>query len=257
MSAFDTTRLTLNGVETVVLSAGAGEPLVFLHGGGTVEGFDCFLPLAERFRLIAPYHPGFGLSGDDPTISSIGDYVRHYLDLFQVLEVDRLVLVGHSWGGWLATMIATGHPERVRRLILAAPYGLDAPGHPLANIPAMSPDQILASLTRDASVFAGKVPVPLDDAFVAAQARELQSGGRVMPGPYDPALEARLERLTMPTLLLWGDDDKIVPVEHARVWEPLLPNGRSIVFAETGHLLFHENPEAVAAVRDFAEETPY
>jgi pimeloyl-ACP methyl ester carboxylesterase len=153
-------------------------------------------------------------------------------------------------------MIATGHPERVRRLILAAPYGLDAPGHPLANIPAMSPDQILAALTRDPGVFAGKVPAPLDDAFVAAQARELQSAGRVMPGPYDPALAARLERLTMPTLLLWGDDDKIVPVEHAWVWEPLLPNARSIVFAETGHLLFHEKPETVAAVLAFAEEDP-
>jgi pimeloyl-ACP methyl ester carboxylesterase len=256
MGGFDTTRLVLNGVDTTVLTAGAGEPLVFLHGGGTVEGFDCFLPLAERFRLIAPYHPGFGLSGDDPTISSIDDYVRHYLDLFRVLEVDELVLCGHSWGGWLATLIASGHPEPVRRLILAAPYGLDAPGHPLANIPAMSPDEILAALTRDPSVFAGKVPTPLDDAFAAAQARELGSAGSVMPGPFDPTLAPRLERLTMPTLLLWGDDDKIVPVEHADVWAPQLPHGRSIMFPETGHLLFHENPAAVAAVLAFASETP-
>jgi pimeloyl-ACP methyl ester carboxylesterase len=256
MSSFDTTHLAVNGVDTAVLSAGEGEPLVFLHGGGTVEGFDCFLPLAERFRLIAPYHPGFGLSGDDPTITSIDDYVRHYLDLFEALEIDRLVLFGHSWGGWLSTMIASGHPERVRRLILAAPYGLDAPGHPLANIPAMSPDQILAALTSDPSVFAGKIPVPLDDAFAAAQGRELQSAGKVMPGPYDPTLAARIDRLTMPTLLLWGNDDQIVPVEHAQVWEPLLPNGRSIVFAGVGHLLFHEHPEAVAAALAFAQETP-
>ena len=95
------------------------------------------------------------------------------------------MLFGHSWGGWLATLIATGHPERVRRLILAAPYGLDAPGHPLANIPAMTPEQILAALTRDPTVFAGKVPVPLDDAFAAAQARELGSAGSVMPGRFD------------------------------------------------------------------------
>ena len=99
MGGFDTTRLVLNGVDTAVLTAGGGEPLVFLHGGGTVEGFDCFLPLAEQFRLIAPYHPGFGLSGDDPTISSIDDYVRHYLDLFRVLEVDGSCCSGTRGAG--------------------------------------------------------------------------------------------------------------------------------------------------------------
>jgi pimeloyl-ACP methyl ester carboxylesterase len=256
MSSLDVMQLVVDGVDTAVLTAGEGEPLVFLHGGGTVEGFDCFLPLADRFRLVAPYHPGFGLSGDDPRIGSIDDYVRHYLRLFDALGIETMVLFGHSWGGWLAALLATEHPQRVRRLVLAAPYGLDAPGHPLANIPAMTPDEILAALTDDPSVFVGKVPVPLDDAFAAAQGRELQSAGRVMPGPFDPTLAERLHLLTMPTLLLWGDQDKIVPAAHAAVWEPLLPNGRSTVFAGRGHLLFHEDPEAVAAVRAFAEGSP-
>ena len=256
MSSLDTTQLVVDGVDTTVLTAGEGEPLVFLHGGGTVEGFDCFLPLAEHFRLVVPYHPGFGLSGDDPRIGSIDDYVQHYVNLFDVLGIETMVLFGHSWGGWLATRFASEHPQRVRRLVLAAPYGLDAPGHPLANIPAMTPEQILAALTRDPTVFAGKVPVPLDEAFTAAQGRELQSAGRVMPGPFDPALAERLPLLTMPTLLLWGDEDEIVPAAHAAVWEPLLPNGRSTVFAARGHLLFHEDADAVAAVRAFAEASP-
>jgi pimeloyl-ACP methyl ester carboxylesterase len=256
MSGFDTIRLRIDGVDTAVLSAGEGEPFVFLHGGGTVEGFDCFLPLAARFRVLAPYHPGFGLSGDDPRITSIDDYVRHYLALFEALEIDRFVLAGHSWGGWLAATIASGNAERVRRLILAAPYGLEEPNHFLANIPAMTPAEILTALTRDPRVFAGRVPEPLDDAFAAAQGRELQSAGRVMPGPFDPTLAPRLERLTMPTLLLWGDDDQIVPVEHAAVWRPLLPNASSTVFPEIGHLLFHEDPEPVAAMLAFAEQTP-
>ena len=115
---------------------------MFLHGGGTVEGFDCFLPLAERFRLVVPYHPGFGLSGDrhrDRAASTTTSVTTS--DLFAALGIDRLVLFGHSWGGWVAATFAAAHPERVRGLVLAAPYGLDAPASPLANIPAMSPDR--------------------------------------------------------------------------------------------------------------------
>ena len=63
--------------------AGEGDPLVFLHGAGTVTGFDALLPLAERFRLIVPFHPGFGPSADDPTVDDIHDYRRHYLDLLR------------------------------------------------------------------------------------------------------------------------------------------------------------------------------
>ena len=256
MTDFELTRLDVDGVDTAVLTAGAGEPLVFFHGGGTVEGFDCLLPLAERFRLVVPYHPGFGLSGDAPAIQSVDDYVRHYVDLLAALRVDELVLVGHSLGAWLAATFAAAHPERVRRLVLVAPYGLDSPAHPLANIPAMSPDEILAALTNDPTVFAGKVPVPLDETFIAAQGRELQSVGRVMPGPFDPALEARLANLTMPVLVLWGDDDRIVPVGHAEAWEAALPSADREVFAGRGHLLLHEAPESVAAMSAFAAERP-
>ncbi len=256
MESFELTHFTIGAVETAVLTAGAGEPLVFLHGGGTVEGFDCFLPLAERFRVVVPYHPGFGLSGDPIGIDSVDDYVRHYVNLFAALGIERLVLFGHSWGGWVAATFAAAHPERMRGLVLAAPYGLDAPDHPLANISAMSAAQILASLTKDPAVFAGKVPVPLDERFVAAQLRELQSAGRVMPGPFDPTLERKLADLTMPVLLLWGDDDQIVPVEHAEVWQESLAHCSAIVFPDKGHLLFHEDPEAVAAVSAFAKELP-
>jgi pimeloyl-ACP methyl ester carboxylesterase len=201
-----------------------------------------------------PYHPGFGLSGDAKGIESVDDYVRHSFDLLAALGIDRLVLFGHSLGGWFAVRFAAAHPERVRRLVLAAPYGLEAPAHPPANVGAMSPDQILAALTNDPTVFAGKVPVPLDAPFIAAQARELQSAGRVLPGPFDPALEGQLGGVTMPVLLLWGDDDKIVPVGHAEVWKAALPNARDVIFAGRGHLLFHEDPTAVAAVMAFAEE---
>ena len=79
MSKFVREELTVDGVKTVVYSAGKGEPLVLFHGAGTVDGFDFAEQWAEKFRVIVPYHPGFGESGDDPAITEIHDYVMHYL----------------------------------------------------------------------------------------------------------------------------------------------------------------------------------
>jgi pimeloyl-ACP methyl ester carboxylesterase len=252
MADFRHEQVDVDGRSTAVLTAGAGEPLVFFHGGGIVEGFDCFLPLAERFRLLVPFHPGFGATADEPSVESSRDLTRHYLALFDVLGIETTVLAGHSLGGWIAASFALEHPGRVRRLVLTSPYGLDVPGHPLANVFALAPAEVYGVLTRDPTVFEGKIPVPLDDAFLAARAREGQAVGRVVPGPFDPTLHGRLGRLTMPTLLLWGDDDQVVPVGHAPVWEAALPNAQCRVFAGRGHLLFHEDPAAVEAIEAFA-----
>jgi pimeloyl-ACP methyl ester carboxylesterase len=255
MAAFAEERHDIRGIETVVLTAGEGEPLVFFHGAGTVTGFDALLPLAERFRLVVPHHPGFGLSADDPTVSRIEDLARHYLDLFDLLGIRDLSLVGQSMGGYLATTFAIDHAERIRRLVLAAPLGLRVPDHPTTDIFTIPGEEILDHLAADPTVFAGKVPDPPTPEFLAQSFRETTAAARILwERPYDPRLQKWLHRLTMPTLLLWGDADRIIPVEQIDVWAEHVRGAERRTLPGVGHLLFDESPDAVTAVADFVGE---
>ena len=108
------------------------------------------------------------------------------------------------------------------------------------------------ALTNDPSVFAGRVPAGPDPEFDAARALEGEWMGRFVPGPFDPDVPVKLEQLDVPTLIVWGDDDRIVPVEHLATWQAALPRARVEVFRGLGHLLFHEHAAAVDAIGDFA-----
>ena len=112
MSKFVREKHTIDGVETVVYTAGKGKPLVYFHGAGTVDGFDFAEAWTDRFRVIVPFHPGFGESGDDPALTEPHDYVMHYLELFDALKLETINLVGISFGGYLAAKFAIEHGHR-------------------------------------------------------------------------------------------------------------------------------------------------
>jgi pimeloyl-ACP methyl ester carboxylesterase len=250
-TALQTELLDVGGRATAVITGGGGEPLVYFHGGGIVEGFDPFVALAERFRFVAPLMPGFGATAADPPIGGIDGLVEHTARTLDLLGVERFGLLGHSLGGWLAASFAAAHGERVRRLVLHAPYGMDVRGHPLANTRAMARAELYSTLTRDPSIFAGRVPSGEDPQFDAARALEGRALGGLVPGPFDPALPAKLAHIAMPTLLIWGDDDQIVPPGHLASWEAALPHARSHVAEGVGHLIWHEHPPVFELVADF------
>jgi pimeloyl-ACP methyl ester carboxylesterase len=256
MGDLRTELVDVNGRRTEVIAGGAGEPLVFMHGGGIVEGFDCFAPLAERFRFLAPQMPGFGRSALAPRIRSIDELVDHNARLFDELGIGSFTLVGHSLGGWVAASFAAAHPDRVRTLTVAAPYGLDVPSAPIANVREMGPGELYTALTNDPSVFEGRLPDGPDEAFEDARASEGQSVSGFVPGPFDPSLAPKLARLSMPMLIQWGDDDRIVPVGHLPAWRAALPGAAVDVYAGVGHLLYHEHRSAVDALAAMAERAP-
>jgi pimeloyl-ACP methyl ester carboxylesterase len=251
MAAFTEERHDINGIDTAVLTAGEGAPLVFFHGGGTMTGFDALLPLAENARLIVPQHPGFGTSVDDPSIDSLQDYHLHYLDLFERMGLEEISLAGHSMGGALAAWFTIQQPGRVRRLALAAPWGLRAPECPTVDIFSIPDEQILGYLIHDLTPYEG-MPMPPPPEFLADRYREATSLARVLwKRPYDLKLQKWLHRIATPTLVVWGDVDRLIPIAQAPIWAEHIPNAEVRAIAGAGHLLFDEKPEAVAAVAEF------
>jgi pimeloyl-ACP methyl ester carboxylesterase len=253
-SFFKREEITVAGVKTVFLTAGKGEPLVFLHGGGTFHGFDFAKPWAERFKVYLPFHPGFGESGDDPHLSSMQDYVMHYCELFDRLELDRVNLVGFSLGGWLAATFATQQARRLKRLVLVAPAGLKVPEAPSVDLFSIPGEKIPEMLVYDFDVIKPHLPAGFDVDFTVDRFREITTVARVAwERLHDPKLPRWLHRINVPTLLVYGDEDRIIPAAQATHWAKLIPGAQVKTFAKAGHLVLDEKPEAVEAVQRFLQ----
>ena len=243
--------ITVHGLPVEVLEAGQGEPLCFLHGGGIIEGVDFLAALADRFHVCAPLLPGYGRSEPNLQLTSRETVANHLAAVLDALGLDKVHLAGHSLGGWRAASFASLHAARVNRLALAAPFGMDVPGHPIFNMMVATPAERREVLTSDPNVWLGRVPTGPDPAFDAARAKEHQAMGRFSPGPADQALPGVVASIAAKTLVLWGGHDRLIPVAHAVEWAKLLPNAKVRVFDGAGHLFFHERPEAVEELAKF------
>ncbi|HYC15284.1 MAG TPA: alpha/beta hydrolase [Stellaceae bacterium] len=250
--AFKREELSVNGIKTVMLTAGKGEPLMLWHGAGTFHGFDFALPWAEHFRVLIPFHPGFGLSADDPSITGIHDYVMHYVELLDQLGLASVNLVGFSLGGYIAASFAAEHGHRIRKLVLVAPAGLRVPEHPMVDLFRVPPEQVPGYLVANMEVLLPHLPKGPDIDFMVERYRESTSLARVAwERSYDPKLPKWLHRLRMPTLLVWGNQDRLIPVGQAAAWAKLIPDARIRSFDHAGHLVLDESPDSVRAITDF------
>ncbi len=256
MTQFTRRTLRVNGVETVLLEAGNGPPLVYLHGAGTVTGFDFAAAWTRKFRVLLPYHPGFGPSADDPTIDEIHDYVLHYAELFDQLGLEQARLVGQSMGGFIATKFAVEHRHRVEKLALVCPIGLPVPAeHATVNFLAVPPQDLPALLAHDVHSVLKHLPVgePPPE-FIAERMKEAVTAGRVLGDgqrTFDAKLPRYLHRLTMPTLLIWGKSDRLTPTAQHTTWAKALPKATVRLFDNAGHVVLDEAPAAAEAIANF------
>ena len=245
----------VNGAVITVHTAGQGTPVVYLHGGGTWHGLGFTSGLTDRFKVYLPHHPGFGLSEDNATIASIADCVEHYETVFDTLNLQRVHLIGSSLGGRIAAEFAARYPNRVSKLVLAAPAGLTVADHPLPDLSTIAPQDFPSYLVKDMQVLLPFLPNGPDEEFMSMRVRE---GGAVMhllgqTGLDNPNMPELLQRISAPTLILWGRLDRILPVGQAEHWKNNIAGAEIKVLEDIGHLPLDESAEARQAVLDFLD----
>ena len=187
------------------------------------------------------------------------DLAFFYLDLLDRLGLDSPVMVGASLGGWLAADIASLDPSRVDKLVLIDPAGLRAEV-PTPDMFTLGPVELAEHLfhTETARTAAIGLAARLDQepALFERYLRNRMATARLGWNPYmhDPKLQGRLHRVTAPTLVVWGERDRLLPVAYAQRWAELLPSARVEIVEAAGHLPFLEQPAAfVGIVSDFLE----
>jgi pimeloyl-ACP methyl ester carboxylesterase len=234
---------------------GSGEHLVFLHSAGGLPAFTPELEaLSKRFTVTAPLLPGFGSDGEEHLHEEVQKLVFWGWDLLDALEVERPILIGHSFGGMMAAEMAATEPRRVRKLVLAAPAGLFIAEHPTPDFFAMTPDALVKAAFHDPQCEAAKaLTTPPSDPAAATEAivarvKALAAVGRFMWPNGDRGLNERLYRIKAPTLLLWGESDRLIPPVYADAFSRLLVGAASVrvqTIAAAGHALFVEQRQSV------------
>ena len=250
---------TIAGCDTHFMRGGSGEPLLFLHGANGVPAWLPFMEaLSERFDVIVPEHPGYGASGMPEWLDNIGDLAFFYLDVIDHFGLKNVNLVGQSIGGWVALELAVRNDTSLASLIVNAPPGIRIPGLRKADIFLWSPEETVRNLFHDQS-FAEKAlaMAPTTDEQQMVQLKNRLTTAKLAWEPrfYNPDLEKWLHRISTPTLVLWGDQDKLIPPPYGPDLARRIPGAISETFTDCGHLPYVEKAdEFVARVTRFIEE---
>ncbi len=230
---------TVEGAQINIVRGGSGAPLLFLHGA---NGGGRWLPfmdkLAEKFDVIAPEHPGFGRSDTPDWLDTVKDLGHFYAAFMEKLGLRDVTLVGTSLGGWIAAETTLRDASRLRSLTLAAAAGLRIKGTPKANIFLWPAEELTRNLFHDQSI-AERIlgmDVSVEDRNAGLKNALMTAKLGWSPRLYDPDLEKWIHRIKTPTQILWGRQDKIIPVAYADHFAEMIPGAKVRVFEDCGHL---------------------
>ena len=279
----------VDGQPINTIDLGEGPPIVFVHGltgswPNWLEQLPVFSGRSEAdgspiatHRVIAMDLPGFGHSPMPRNEISIPAYARLLDGLLNELQIDAATVVGNSMGGFISAQLAIAFPQRVERLMLVSPAGLSTyrDRRETSVLPVLRRlERIIAACTtwgaanadaitsrpglrrtilRDLVRYPGRLPAPLAAEMVRGAGKPGFMQALAANFNYD--YRDRLPEIVCPTLIVWGERDRIVTVRDAAVYAELIPGSHKFVFEDTGHLAMIERPEAFnALLRDFLEE---
>ena len=243
------TTIEAAGEKIRMLEAGSGETVLFLHGAGGLNWYPLLELLSAGRRVLAPEHPGFGRADLPPWLAGISDLAFFYLDLLAALDLKEVHLVGHSLGGWTAAEIAIRDTRRIKSLSLLAPAGVQAVEEPYGDIFLWSPEEHARNSFYDQSLAEQRIRgLATADIDVALQNRAAAARLAWSPRLHDPQLAHWLHRIDVPTLVVWGEEDRICPFTCRRPFLDNIKGAQLRSLARTGHALHSEKPAEVAAV---------
>ena len=244
-------------VAVTLQERGTGRPVLMLHGGAgpqSVREFAGRLAADQPMRVLAPTHPGFDGTPRPDRLTTIGGLASVYTALLDALDLDDVLVVGNSIGGWIAAETALLGSGRVSGYVLVDAVGIEVPDHPVVDFFGLSFPEIADRSYHDPDAFR------IDPSALPPAAQAAMAGNRAAlelyggePSMADPGLRARLVGIHAPTLVVWGDSDRIADADYGRAYAAAIPGASFELLPRTGHLPQLESPDLLLPVlTDFA-----
>jgi pimeloyl-ACP methyl ester carboxylesterase len=237
--------------------AGRGRPVIVLHHDtGSPEQLEFYDALASRFDVVVPHHPGYGKSERPQWLRSVRDVAVIYQWLLSDLGIERASLVGLGFGGWVAAEMATMAPTALHRLVLVGAMGVKPPEGDIFDQAIVSYLDYARAGFHDQAAFTRIYGDVSTDQLVDWDiCREMCFRIAWKPYMYSQTLPHLLGGVKAPALVVWGDDDQIVPRSAGELYAAALPKARFEIVRGSGHCVEMEQPEALARlVNSFVAE---
>ncbi len=246
--------LRRRGLTARLIEQGSGDPVLYLHGALLSKGWSPFLELlSSQYTVFAPLQPGFEEVEGLESLYDVVDLALYYLDLLDELGVDSARVVGHFLGGMVAAEMAALSPRNIAALALAAPAGFWREDAPVRDIFVLGDAEIRAEMWHDPQSASALEAVPDQQTDeeravrMTERAIDLAAAGKFLWPIPERGLARRIHRVRAPTLLVWGDDDRIVPPVYADEFAGRLERTETVILPACGHIPMLEQPEELAA----------
>ncbi len=235
-------------IPVTVTERGHGHPVVLLHGGAgpdSVSGFADLLAARRPLRVLTPVNPGFDGTPRPDGLDSVRKLAEVYRQLLDRLDLTGVTVVGNSIGGWAAAELALVAGERIDRLVLVNAAGLASTEHPVADFFSLTLNQVIDLSYADPDAHR------IDLAALTDAQKTRAAGNRAALQVYggltmaDPELTARLAGISVPTLVVWGEADRMVTPAYGKQYAAAIPGADFRLLPDTGHLPQVETPEAL------------
>ena len=236
------------GTKLHLSRAGSGQPILMLHHDiGTVDRLPFYDELAQSFEVLVPHHPGYGKSERPTWLRHPRDIAAMYQWLLADLDVRRPALVGLGFGGWVAAEMASLAPTDFKNLVLVGAMGIKPAEGEILDQAIVSYIDYARAFFQDPAAFERVYgSVSTDQLEQWDICREMSFRIAWKPYMYNMALPHLLGGVKCPSLVVWGEQDKVVPMGTADQYVAALRNARREIIRNSGHAVEMEQPSELA-----------